>query len=191
MPQPKTRKNRERSSFAARAARAAISAFLAFNLFAIVSWCVPLESPLMEACRNAVRPYMLWTGLFQKWDMFAPEPSKLNSYIGAQIAFRDGRTVLWSFPRMENLGIVDKYLKERYRRYANDGLRLDNNARLWPDAARYIARLHDSPGNPPVAVNLIRYWSVVPPPTATGAYQPAPWQQHMFFQYQVAPGDLR
>lgn len=190
MPQAKPRKRSTREPFAPKLIRIVISVFIAFNLFAILSWCVPLDSPLVEACRHAVSPYMLWTGLFQKWDMFAPEPSKLNSYIGAQIVFRDGRTALWNFPRMENLGIVDKYFKERYRRYANDSLRLDNNARLWPDAARYVARLHDSPSNPPVEVSLIRYWSVVPPPTATGAYESAPWQQYAFFRYQVANGDL-
>lgn len=177
-------------SGAGRIARILISGFLAFNLFAIVSWCVPLDSPLLSVCRNAVRPYLLWTGLFQKWDMFAPEPSRLNCYVGAQVVFRDGHSALWTFPRMENLGIVDKYFKERYRRYANDSIRRDDNAADWPDAARYIARLNSSPSNPPVAVNLIRYWSVVPPPTADGSYQPAPWEQYIFFRYTVAPGDL-
>src|SRR5215469_9235794 len=170
--------------------RALFSAFIAFNLFAIVSWCVPLESPLVSACRNLSRPYLVWTGLFQKWDMFAPDPSKLNCYLGAQIAFRDGRTALWTFPRMENLGVIDKYFKERYRKYANDNLRLNADAPAWPDAARYIARLHYSPANPPVSVSLVRYWSIVPPPTTTGAYQPGPWQQYVFFHYSVAPGDL-
>jgi hypothetical protein len=131
---------------------------------------VRLESPLVSACGSFSRPYPLWTGLFQKWDMFAPDPSKLNCYVGAQIAFRDGRTALWNFPRMENLGIVEKYFQERYRKYANDNLRLDSDAPAWPDAARYIARLHCSAVNPPV-----RYRSIVPPPTATGVYTPGPW----------------
>jgi hypothetical protein len=190
MPQRKQQNHAGQPPAPGRVARILISGFLAFNLFAIVAWCVPLESPLLSACRTAVRPYMLWTGLFQKWDMFAPEPSKLNCYVGAQVVFRDGHSALWSFPRMENLGIVDKYFKERYRRYANDSIRRDMNAAAWPDAARRIARLNNSPSNPPVVVNLIRYWSGVPPPTFTGLYAPAPWQQYMFFRYAVAPGDL-
>ena len=180
----------QRSQAHGRAARILISAFLAFHLFAIVSWCVPLDSPLISVCRNAIRPYMLWTGLFQKWDMFAPDPSKLNCYMAAQVVFRDGHSALWTFPRMENLGIIDKYFKERYRRYANDSIRRDANAAAWPDAARCIARLNNSLSNPPVAVNLIRYWSEVPPPASNGPYQPAPWQQHVFFGYTVSPGDL-
>jgi len=171
-------------------ARIALSAFILLNLFGMVSWCVPMESPLVVACRNVVKPYVLFTGLFQKWDMFAPEPSRLNCYVGAQIVYRDGHNSLWTFPRMENLGIVDKYFKERFRKFANDNLRLDTNSALWPDAARYIARLHNSAANPPVAVNLIRYWSEVPPPTSNGTYQPGPWQQYQFFRYNVVPGDL-
>jgi hypothetical protein len=185
-----TRDASRRPPALSRLARILISGFIALNLFAIVSWCVPLDSPLLSACRSLSRPYLVWTGLFQKWDMFAPDPSKLNCYLGAQIAFRDGRTALWTFPRMENLGIIDKYFKERYRKYANDNLRLDGDAPAWPDAARYIARVNYSPSNPPVSVNLVRYWSIVPPPTATGAYEPGPWQQYMFFHYSVAPGDL-
>jgi hypothetical protein len=173
-----------------RTLRVVITAFVAFNLFAIISWCVPLDTPLVGVCRNIARPYLVWTGLFQKWDMFAPNPSKLNCYVGAQILFRDGHSTLWNFPRIENLGIVDKYFKERYRKYANDNLRLDVNQPVWPDAARYIARLHDSPANPPEFVNLVRYWSFVPPPTPNGSYQPLPWNQYTFFRYRVAPGDL-
>jgi hypothetical protein len=122
--------------------------------------------------------------------MFAPNPSSLNCYVGAQIFYRDGHTSLWSFPRMEELGIIDKYFKERYRKYTNDNLRLDSDAAAWPDAARYVARVNNSPANPPVAVNLVRYWSIVPPPTANGLYDAPPWQQYAFFHYQVAPGDL-
>jgi hypothetical protein len=170
-----------------RPIRIAITAFVVFNLFAIVSWCVPLESPLIARCRDLSLPYLRWTGLFQKWDMFAPDPSKLNNYVGAVITYRDGTRSLWNFPRMENLGFFEKYLKERYRKYANDNLRLDSNSALWPDAARYIARVNNQPSNPPITVGLVRYWSVVPPPGGEGS---APWNQYIFFRYNVAPGDL-
>jgi len=173
-----------------RPVRLGISAFLVFNLFAIISWCVPLQSPLIARCRQLAYPYLIYTGLFQKWDMFAPNPSSLNNYTGAVITYRDGETSLWNFPRMEDLGYIDKYFKERYRKYANDNLRLDENAAIWPDAARYIARVNQRPSNPPVSVALVRYWSVVPPPGPQGA-RPAPWEHYTFFQYQVAPGDLQ
>lgn len=170
--------------------RRLVSAFIAFNLFAITCWCVPLQSPLLSRIRSGMLPYMRWIGLFQSWDMFAPNPSNLNNYVGALVKFRDGSSRLWNFPRMENLGYVDRYFKERYRKYANDNLRLDADSALWPDAARYIARVNNQPSNPPVQVSLIRYWSVIPPPGPYGEYTEGPWQQFVFYRYSVVPGDL-
>ncbi len=135
-------------------------------------------------------PYMAWSGLFQKWDMFAPNPSMLNNYMTADITYADGHTATWSFPRMEELGLVDKYVKERYRKFANDNLRLDAFSVLWPDAARYIARVNKvQASNPPVAIDLIRHWSVVQPPGSVSAT--GPWNQFKFFHYAVQPGDLQ
>ncbi len=169
--------------------RIALTLFIAFNLFGIISWCVPLDSPLIVRCRELAGPYLRFTGLFQKWDMFAPDPSKLNNYVGAVITYRDGTSSMWTFPRMEQLGPVDQYFKERYRKYANDNLRLDGNSAMWPDAARYIARQNYRPSNPPIAVGLIRFWSFVPPPSPGGPTS-SDWSQYLFFRYTVAPGDL-
>jgi len=169
-----------------------ISAFLAFHLFAIISWCIPLDTPLIVSFRSMVVPYMAWSGLFQKWDMFAPNPSMLNNYMTADITYADGHTATWSFPRMEELGLVQKYVKERYRKFANDNLRLDAFSVLWPDAARYIARVNKlQPSNPPVAIDLVRHWSVVPPPTFENGFMTGPWNHFRFFHYVVQPGDLQ
>jgi len=174
-----------------RRVRIAVSAFIAFHLFCIVIWALPLDTALVVQCREAVKGYVLWTGLFQKWDMFAPDPSKLNNYVGAVVTYRDGSKSEWDFPRMEKLGIVDKYFKERYRKYASDNLRLDTRSGLWPDAARYVARVNDKPANPPVEVTLVRYWSEVPPPGPHGDAPPSPWSEYPFFRYTVQPGDLK
>ena len=188
--QPAARQPAPVSLAFSRPARIAITVFVAFNMFAVVAWCVPLDSPLIARCRDVVRPYLIFTGLFQKWDMFAPDPSRLNNFVGAVVTYRNGDRSLWTFPRMENLGYVDKYFKERYRKYANDCLRLDTNSGLWPDAARYIARLNRRPSDPPAAVDLVRYWSIVAPPDANGEEPTRLWNQHTFFRWIVAPGDL-
>ncbi len=171
--------------------RTAITVFIVFNLVAIVAWAVPIDSPFTATVRSAVGRYVLFVGLFQKWDMFSPDPSRLNNFVSATITYRNGERRLWVFPRMEMLGYFDRYAKERYRKYANDNLRLDSNAQLWPDAARYVARINNTnPANPPVSVVLIRYWSTVPPPDPNGYYVESPWQQYPFFRYAVGPRDL-
>lgn len=175
-----------------RNARIALTAFVAFHLFVIVIWSMPLDIALVVQAREAVKPYVLWTGLFQKWDMFAPDPSKLNNYVAATLTYRDGSRSEWEFPRMENLGYVDKYFKERYRKYACDNLRLDARSALWPDAARYIARLNTSnAANPPVEVDLVRHWSEIAPPGPNGEAHFSPWSEYVFYRYPVQAGDLK
>lgn len=170
--------------------RIAISAFLLFHIVVISCWCLPTNSLIVAAINARVRPYLLWSGLFQHWDMFAPDPLSLNGSVEAQITFQDGRTRTWKFPRMQDLGFVERYEKERYRKFA-EYLRADTNPALWPDAARFIARLNDSPSNPPAAVVLVRYWSAMGTPGSDGSYHPGPRQGNVFFAYLVKPEDLR
>jgi hypothetical protein len=172
--------------------RILLSSFLLFHIVAILASALPLNSLLVVKAKELVAPYMLWSGLFQGWNMFAPDPQMLNAFLEAEITFRDGTNALWKFPRMEQLGLTERYFRERYRKWAHDTLRLDANLLLWPDAARYIARLHFNPANPPVSVRLIRHWAEIPPPPNPG--QPptaARWKQFVFYTHPVQPGDLR
>ena len=171
--------------------RIAITLFLLFHLVAITSWCLPLNSLLLDRFKQTIRPYIIWSGLFRAWDMFAPDPAKVNSYVDAEVTFRDGTRQMWQLPRMNEIGLIDRYFKERYRKYGTEYLRMDSHAALWPDAARYIARLYRNPGNPPVVVRLIREWSEIPAPARDGIYRPGPWGKYAYYSYLVQPGDLQ
>ena len=172
-----------------RAKYIAINIFLVFHLLAIACWCVPIDSPLIPLCRNLVRPYSLWAGLFQSWDMFAPIPKGANTYIEATLVYSDGARKTWTFPRMEQLSLTERCFKERYRKFA-ESLQRDEVDDLLPDAARYIARSNSSPGNPVTTVVLIQKYSfIVPRPD--GVYVPEPWEQHILLGYGVQPQDLK
>src|SRR5262249_53573127 len=66
-----------------KAQRTAINAFLIFHIFSIACWGLPMSNPLANVYRSWVRPYFLWAGLFQSWDMFSPSPKAINSYVDA------------------------------------------------------------------------------------------------------------
>jgi hypothetical protein len=172
----------------ARLKRLAINAFLMFHLIAIAVWAVPFATPLTATWRNLVRPYLLWTGLFQSWDMFSPSPKPINSYVEAIVVYRDGDTRIWAFPRMERLGLKDRYFKERYRKFV-ENLKEDANQPLWPDAAKFIARLNNDRPVAEKMVLLVRYWSPIVP-RADGAWKPEPWEGHVFYARWIAAGDL-
>lgn len=169
---------------------AAINAFLIFHLIAITCWCIPLNSALVTSIRNAVRPYMLWSGLFQAWDMFSPTPRSVNAHVEAAVIFKDGRIHTWKFPRMEQLSLTERAFKERYRKFV-EYVQEQKYAGLWPDVARHIARANNSNSNdPPQVVMLIRYWSDIPPPEQRARHAP-PERATIFFEYNVKPEDLK
>lgn len=90
---------------------------------------------------------------------------------------------------MEQLSLTERYYKERYRKFA-ENLQDDRNAALWPDAARFVARLNNTGPSPVRMVFLVRYWSnIVPRPD--DSYAPAPWDAHLFYGYTVLPEDLK
>ncbi|MCU1298711.1 MAG: hypothetical protein JWO91_2989 [Acidobacteriaceae bacterium] len=167
----------------------AINAFLIFHILAITCWCVPINSPLVAFCKDRVRPYFLWSGLFQAWDMFSPIPKAANTCIEATVVYKDGSRTTWTFPRMEQLSLFERYFKERYRKFA-DNLPLDDNDALLPDAARHIARLNSTASHPAKTIILVQKWSFIVPRT-DGSYVPEPWDQHILYAYGVKPEDLK
>jgi hypothetical protein len=170
--------------------RIAINIFIAFHLIAITCWSAPFAGPLVGVFREKLRPYFVWSGLFQSWDMFSPDPRSVNSYLEAVLIYNDGSTKLWSFPRMELLGLNERYAKERYRKY-EENLQTNQNADLWPDAARYIARLNSDPSHPVKTVMLVVRWSDIIPPANGNDYGRGPWQVNVFYTYTVKPEDLK
>ncbi len=166
--------------------RGAISVFILFHLVAIACWALPVNFWLTNGVRELVRPYMLWTGLFQSWDTFAPNPPTANGVVRAVVETRDHHMKVWAFPRMEQLGYGERYSKERYRKFS-EVLLQPNNASILPDVARHIARLENDPADPPVKVILVEYVEDIP---ASGA-QPAPGKTTAFFEQPIEPEDLQ
>jgi hypothetical protein len=172
-----------------KAKRVLINVFLGFHIVVIASWCLPLNVPPLRLVRNVVRPYFLWSGLFQSWDMFAPIPASANSYLEATIIYKDGTRKIWTFPRMEELSRTDRYIEERYRKF-EENIQNSANDAIWPDVARHIARANSSPDKPVKTIFLIQHLSPIVP-AADGSYLAQPWDQHVLFGYGVRPEDLR
>ncbi len=169
--------------------RVAINLFLGFHILAIACWCLPFNASIFTWGRDFVRPYFLWAGLFQSWDMFAPTPALANTYVEAIVIHKDGSKTTWTFPRMEQLNLTDRYIEERYRKFS-ENLQKDENDALWPDVARRVARINNTASNPAKTVILVQKWSPIVP-REDGSYQPEPWDQHILYGYGVKPEDLQ
>lgn len=166
----------------------AINVFLVFHIVSIACWCAPSNVLPIVACRELVKPYFRWIGLFQAWDMFAPGPKHRNSYLEAMIVFSDGTTDYWNFPRMEQMSLGERYAKERYRKF-EEVLVEDRYSDLWPDAARFVARRVAIGKKRPEIVMLVVNWSDLRE-DSNGNLTDSPWQSRVFYRYRVEPEDF-
>lgn len=168
--------------------RGVISIFILFNMIAILSWAIPLNVAPLPQIKQILRPYLLWTGLFQSWDFFAPNPRPVNSYIQAVVVTQDHHMRVFNFPRMEQLSYTKRYREERYRKFA-EVLCDSRYAALWPDVARHVARSLNNSTGPPQMVILMKFQTPILY-GVTPAQEPAA-KPEFFYEYYVSSGDLR
>jgi len=172
-----------------RGQRAVLSIFIAFNIVATTLWAAPIRSRNVRRRRpvNGVAWYLQWAGLGMGWAFFAPDPIDTYYYVTSEITYRDGRKDTWKFPGPEDVGVYQRYFMGTYTAWSSQIIPLSESAPLWPDAARYVARLHNHPENPPTTVKLIRHWKTTELP---GSKDLSNWSEYEFFTYSVESKDL-
>ncbi|MBI2945243.1 MAG: hypothetical protein HYY25_13700 [Candidatus Wallbacteria bacterium] len=145
--------------------RLAVGAFVAWHVIAIVCAGLALPEPTRGWLISAVGPYLRATGCWEVWDMFAPNPPVVNTRLSARVTLASGEVRLWRFPGLDGLSMSQRTLRQLDRQWS-DRLSRPENAAAWPDAARYIGRLHAQQGLEPRRVELIREQVDIPPMAA-------------------------
>jgi hypothetical protein len=168
--------------------RGLIQAFIIVHVYIIVFWGLP-TSNFRAKMVQPVEDYVIWSGLWHSWDMFSPDPLSLNFNVSAQITYQDGTVKMWEFPRMERMGVWERYGKERWRKW-RERVRQDAYSPIWNDTVQWIARENNSPGNPPKQITLIRYWDQIPPPIK-GDFQPMPREFDFKYSYRFKFYDVK
>ena len=125
------------------------------------------------------------TGLWQsRWNLFAPEPDKVNTYVSARLVFAAGATLDWRSPRWDGRPALERARLFRHMEYF-DSVRMDDNRGAWDALARWLAENEGRKrrGVLPVRVELTRHWSETPPPSGLGlldAIEPGPFPERSF-----------
>jgi hypothetical protein len=166
---------------------ALISLFIVFNILGIgLSLCAP--SKFRDALVLPFNYYLWYTGLWQNFCVFVPNPKTYNIHLTAIVSFNDGSTAEWQFPRMETLDPFTRMLKERYRKWANDNVNSNSYKVWWPDTGRYIARQYKDAPHAPILVTLVRHWTPIPAPGTSS--EPQTEKTVAYYTYTVKREDL-
>jgi hypothetical protein len=142
-----------------------ISGFIFFNLLAMIRVHMPLQSKFISFIYRPIDSYLSFFSIYQDWKMFAPNPSKRDTYLTAEVIFDDGTLVTYNFVDATQMTLYKKYTYgEKFRKLINEGIRLDNNSRMWPDTARFALRKlkHQHYDKIPVSVALMKHWDEIP-----------------------------
>jgi len=175
------------------ARRLAVNAFIILYVVTIFCWTLPVETRLSRFINGLTRPVVLSLGIWQSWDLFAPDPRTMQVRMNATVTLRDGTTRNWIFFQSEGPGAIARLRQERYRKWAHDNVRLDEKSELWEPTALFIARQFADEQNPPVRVELHRHWADMLPPPDAGLPErrETDWQQYTFYRRDISAEDLR
>lgn len=142
-----------------------ISAFILFNFLPMLRVHLPLDTKFFSAVYKPVDTYLSFFSIYQDWLMFAKNPSRINTYMTAEVEFVDSSKDTYTFPRPTELNLMEKYIYgERYRKILSEAIKRDDHSYMWTDTAKFALRkLRDRNFHKiPLRVKLYRHWFETP-----------------------------
>ena len=128
--------------------------------------------------------YLFVTGMWQYWDMFAPDPAQTDMWCSADVEYLDGTKKPFAYPHIKDLSIPLKFISERHRKFLERAAQ-DNMAYFWPPFGQAIAyQAATDPNNPPVSVTLIRHFQPVARHDSKNPQEP-PYSTYAYYNYVV------
>jgi hypothetical protein len=112
-----------------------------------------------------------------------------NVALTAEIKYKDGTHTHWSAPRMEELSLTQKYLKERYRKWSIDNVANTRDPYFYFTTSRYLANLYtDLEHGPPDYIYLTVCTTPIPAPDVAPSSVDNKWYCNVKLRYH--PTDL-
>ncbi len=141
-----------------------VSLFVSVYFFYVLLWLTP-DSVLKSKLFAPVYTPWLFCGLNQSWSLFSPTIRELNYYPSAIVTFEDGSKVLWEPPLMDRLNLLERFQREKFRKWSIDSLPWERFKDYWVDFARYVGRQYYNPVSKPVSISLNIRFIEIPKPS--------------------------
>lgn len=167
-----------------------IGVFLAVNFLSMARMLMPLSNSVVQSVYRPIDHYLSFFSIYQSWNMFSPNPSRVDAHITAEVEFDDGTKEIYSFPDSKNLSLKEKYLFGERFRVLLETARQDSHSFMWKDLAKFALRkLRVSHFNKiPLKVHLHRHWSEIPSIESKFYHRDEKFlaeKSHKFFTYEV------
>ena len=141
--------------------KAAISVFVTIHMAATLVWVLP-ECPIRRATIGAAKYYILPTGLWQNWAMFAPDPIHNTVTLEAEVVDSKGLRHHFEFPFADNPSEFQSILLARHSKFACNIEGSDMEPTRRPTARFAVRRLDLPTTSFPVDAYLVQ--KIKPPP---------------------------
>jgi hypothetical protein len=122
--------------------------------------------------------------------MFSPDPRRDDIRVEVRFVNRDGTSHRLMLTAMHAMGYGERVQKERWRKFYNDHLRLDEENRLWQPFVEFMVRALRQEGQDPTLVELVRWWRPAEPrvsPALRPGVRSAAWGSYTFHRWRVPP----
>lgn len=124
---------------------------------------LPSVGKAHDRLRRVIDPVLDKSGLWQGgWELFAPEPDRVNVMVTAVVTYVDGTSRVWRSPDWTSMTPWEKFRHFRFMEYV-DGVRRDAASGAWGALARHAA-WEVGGAEPPASVALWRHWTVIAAP---------------------------
>lgn len=145
--------------------RYTINLIIIFSLMMMARAQFDNKNLLAKKLFAPITPIQNYFSMWRGWQMFAPNPLRMNSAIFAKIVTND-KVFEFEFPSPKSESFMKSYfIGERFRKYLVEGVRLDKNKHLWKDCAKWVYHKYKKqyPNMEVQNVDLYRKWSNIPP----------------------------
>lgn len=153
--------------------------------FLIVSWGWNLPDGYL--LKRVLRPWskvIIYCGFWHGWNMFAPDPLRINRRWDADLFYGDGAVVHWSPLDCSNVHPLRAFFAVRERKFL-DNLVQPSMAYLRAALCDYLSRIHSDQERQVVRVELHVSECPVSPPQCPSS--PAASIRRLFYVYQSRP----
>src|SRR5262249_31836464 len=145
------------------AQRLGLSAFAVFHGSALMIWTMP-NCALKQHAEVVFRYYMLPTGLWQWWALFAPDPLNCTLMLNAEVLDAQGMRHVYEFPRLANLPWWRRVSRYRQPKFTANLLAPEFAKHLELSSRHAVRQLGLAPEVFPLWVSLYLVLKDPPPP---------------------------